>query len=146
MSAVQRWNPADGPRPIGKYAQLSVPAPGTRMVFIAGQVGNDDSGALLQGVAAQTRQALANVQALAACVGAGPQDLIRLLTFVVGAEDLPDYYAARDEVYARWFPQQEYCGHSLAVVAGLARPGVLVEVEGWVAVPEEALADAHGPG
>ncbi|WP_432534999.1 RidA family protein [Kineococcus arenarius] len=159
MGLVQRWNPTGGPRPIGKYAQLSSPSPGTRMVFIAGQVGNDGSGALLEGVAAQTRQALANVEALAAAVGAGPQDLIRLLTFVVDAQNLPEYYAARDEVYERWFPDQDYCGHSLAVVAALAQPGVLIEVEGWVAVPEHApradpadpagataLADTDGPG
>lgn len=149
VSPVQRWNPDPGPRPIGKYSQLSSPQPGTRMVFIAGQVGNDEKGTMLEGVAAQTRQALANVQALAASAGAGPKDIIRLLTFLVDEQNLPDYYAARDEVYADWFPGQDYCGHSLAVVAGLAQPGVLIEVEGWVAVAEHALttppADAGRP-
>ena len=141
MSAVQRWTPVDGPPAIGKYAQLSSPRAGTRMVFISGQVGNDASGALLPGVGAQTRQALANVHALAASVGAGPQDFVRLLTFLVDVANLPDYYAARDEVYTGWFPEQDYCGHSLAVVAALAQPGVLIEVEGWVAVPEQSLQE-----
>lgn len=145
MSTVDRWNPAGAAPPIGRYSQLSSPRPGTRMVFVAGQVGNRPDGSFAEGAAAQTRQALANVAALGETLGAGPGDLVRLLTFLAGAQHLPGFYAARDEVYARWFPAGDYCGHSLAVVAGLAAPHVLVEVEGWFAVPAEDVAAASTP-
>jgi 2-iminobutanoate/2-iminopropanoate deaminase len=61
---------------------------------------------------------------------------------VSGAEHLPGFYQARDEVFAKWFPDEVYPGHSLAVVAALADPDLTIEMEGVLAVPETL---AQGP-
>lgn len=130
-----RWNPAEVAPPIGKYSHLTTVPTTTQLMFIAGQVGNDAAGQIISGDAyAQTVAALRNVRRLLSSVEAGPHNIVRLLSFVKGAENLPGYYAARDEIYAEWFPKMDYPGHSLAVVAGLAGPNLAVEIEGWAAI------------
>lgn len=132
----RRWNPSRVAAPIGKYSHLTRVPAGSELLFIAGQVGNDPSGAIREGDSyAQTLAAFGNIRELLGSEGLGPANLVRLLSFVSGADALPGYYAARDETYAEWFPHADYPGHSLAVVAALANPTVLVELEGWAAVP-----------
>ncbi len=135
MSKPKRSNPDRVAGPIGKYSHVTRVAAGSELVFIAGQVGNDIDGSVADGDAyGQTIATLRNVEALLRSQGLTPSDLIRLLSFVSGVDSLPGYYKARDEIYAEWFPGGDYPGHSLAVVAALAAPSLLVEVEGWAAV------------
>jgi enamine deaminase RidA (YjgF/YER057c/UK114 family) len=131
----ERWNPRAVAAPIGKYSHLTRVPAGSELLFIAGQVGNDATGAIPDDSYRQTLQVLGNVEALLDSAGLAPKNLIRLLSFVAGADALPGYYQARDEVYARWFPAADYPGHSLAVVAALAQPALFVELEGWAAIP-----------
>ncbi|HEY4225562.1 MAG TPA: Rid family hydrolase [Pseudolysinimonas sp.] len=131
----EHWNPDAVAAPIGKYSHLTRVPAGSELLFIAGQVGNDTSGAIPGDVYQQTLLVLGNVEALLDSAGLTPANLIRLLSFVAGTEALPGYYAARDEIYARWFPDAVYPGHSLAVVAALAQPSLFVELEGWAAIP-----------
>lgn len=137
MSGIspEHWNPDSVAAPIGKYSHLTRVPAGSELLFIAGQVGNDAAGAIPEDAYGQTLLVLGNVEALLDSVGLTPVHLIRLLSFVAGTDALPGYYAARDEVYARWFPTAAYPGHSLAVVAALAQPALLVELEGWAAIP-----------
>lgn len=113
------------------------------MVFISGQVGIGRDGVVPSGAFEQTTLALANVEALLDSAGIGPQSLVRLLTFVSGDADLTDFYRARDEVHERWFGAGPPPGHSLAVTAGLARPDLLVEVEGWAVVTSPVVEDGQ---
>jgi enamine deaminase RidA (YjgF/YER057c/UK114 family) len=135
LTAIRRTNPASIAPPIGKYSHLSEVPPSTRLVFIAGQVGMSPDGELAADSYAQTLATFRNVGRLLDSLGAAPEHLVRLLTFVNGSANLPGFYAARDEVYAEWFPGGDYPGHSLAVVAGLADPALTVEMEGWAALP-----------
>lgn len=132
--SLRHWNPAGVPDPIGKYSHLTRVPPGSALLFVSGQVGNDRQGRIPGDAYEQTLLAFGNVEALLASEGLRPAHLVRLLSFVAGVDALPGYYAARDEVYARWFPVGEYPGHSLAVVAALAAPGLAVELEGWAVV------------
>ncbi len=134
-AAIRRTNPDTIAPPIGKYSHLSEVPANSRLVFIAGQVGKNPAGELASDSYGQTRETLKNVAALLASLDAGPAQIVRLLTFVNGAENLPGFYAARDEVFAEWFPDGVYPGHSLAVVAGLADPRLTIELEGWAAIP-----------
>lgn len=122
--------------PIGKYSHLVSVAPNARWVFISGQVGTTIDGTLPSDMYGQAAQIYRNIEQLLAELHATPRDLVRLLTFAVGT-DLSGFYRARDEVYARWFPTGDYCGHSLAVVQALAKPELLLEIEGWIALPED---------
>jgi len=131
-----KWNPPQVAAPIGKYSHLTTVPAKTQLMFIAGQVGNDATGKIAAGDSyAQTIAAFRNVDRLLDSVGVGPQNIVRLLSFVSGTEHLAGYFAARDEIYAEWFARGDYPGHSLAVVSALASPEFTVELEGWAAIP-----------
>jgi enamine deaminase RidA (YjgF/YER057c/UK114 family) len=127
-------NPASVAAPIGKFSHLSRAAEGSELLFVAGQIGADPAGAVAAGAYDQTRLAFENIERLLAEVGASPRGLVKLFTLVAGTEHLPGFYAARDEVFVRWFPNGVYPTHSLAVVAALALPELAVEIEGVAAV------------
>ena len=134
MNKPERSNPVEVAQPIGKYSHLTRVPEGKQLVFIAGQVGNDQGGILAATAREQTVLALRNVERLLLSMKAGPEDLVRLLTFVAGTENVSGFIAGRDEVFAEWFPEHDYPGHSLAVATALVSPEVFVEIEGWAAV------------
>ena len=66
------------------YRAVSV-AQGTRLIHIAGQVGDDDAGELVgPDLASQAEQAMRNVHAALAAAGAGPEHLTAMTVYVVG--------------------------------------------------------------
>ena len=98
---------------------------------LAGQVGIDPAtGSLADGgVAAQTRQALANVAAVLGDCGATLSDVAKTTVFLVDMGDFP----VMNEVYA-----EALGGHwpARSTVAVAALPlGARVEVEVWAYVP-----------
>jgi 2-iminobutanoate/2-iminopropanoate deaminase len=135
---VLAWTPTVIAPPIGKYSHLVAVDPAASWVFISGQVGADRDGLIPPDPYEQARNIFANIEQLLGEVGAEPRHIVRLLTFAVSTDDLPAFARARDEVFARWYPDDRYCGHSLAVVAALAAPGLRFEIEGWLALPGSA--------
>ncbi|PZG22082.1 RidA family protein [Nonomuraea aridisoli] len=129
MAAVRRFSPAGVAAPIGRYSQLAVVPAGAELIFISGQVGVR-AGEPAGNAYAQTRRALLAVADLLGTLGRGPESVVRLSTFVAGTGSLPGFYRARDELFDRWYPAGDVPAHSLAVVAGLARPDLLVEIDG----------------
>jgi len=110
--------------------------PGHALVFVSGQVGNDAGGVVVgEDAERQTRQAFANIAALLDAVGATPDAIVKLLTFVAGEQHLAGFYAARNETFDAWYPDGDVPAHSLAVVAALADPALAVEIEAVLAVP-----------
>ena len=70
-------------------------------LYLSGQVGQDPAtGRLAEGVAAQTEQALRNLQAVLAAAGKTLDDVVRVGVYLT---DLRADFAAMNEVYARWF-------------------------------------------
>jgi len=100
-----------------------------RQIFLAGQVGwNAEQQLVSDELAAQVRQALANIVELLSCAGARPEHLVRLIWFVTSREE---YFAAIEgigapyrEVIGRHFPAM-----SVVQVAGLLEPRAKVEIE-----------------
>jgi enamine deaminase RidA (YjgF/YER057c/UK114 family) len=133
---LRRSNPPGVPAPMGLYHHaVTVPA-GTDLVFLAGQVGNHlDGRPITADATAQARQAFANLGAIVREVGATPRDIAKFTTLVVGADGLTGFRVARDEVFADWYPEGDVPANTLMVVAGLASPEILVEVEAVVALP-----------
>lgn len=108
------------PQPVASYSQACGKGD---VLAVAGQVGVDPSGAVVEGgVAAQTEQALRNVQAVLEAAGASLADVVRMDCYLTSFDD----FAAFNEVYARWFPAPDAPTRT-TVVVGLA-PGLLVEV------------------
>ena len=100
-----------------------------RMVFVAGQVGWDAEGRFPgSDLVAQTRQALANVLAVLAEAGAGPEHLVRLTWYVTDIEAYRQSRRALGEVYretvGRHFPAM-----TLVAVEALVEPEAVVEIE-----------------
>jgi 2-iminobutanoate/2-iminopropanoate deaminase len=124
VTTPRRWSPADVAPPVGRYSHLAAAPADSELIFVSGQVG---AGA---DAYAQTREALLGIAALLDTLGEGPHTLIKLLTFVAGPEHLAGFYRARDVLFDEWFPDGDVPAHSLAVVAALAKPHLLVEIEG----------------
>lgn len=132
---IRRWSPDGIAPPISQYSHLAAVPPDHELVFISGQVGVTEDGALAGPDArSQTRQAYANIGRLLDSLGAGPANLVKLLTLVSGPEHLAGCRAGREEVFATWYPDGGWPAHSLMVVAGLAAPELTVEIEGVAAV------------
>lgn len=137
MNVLQRLNPASAPAPSGKYSQLTITAANTRIATFAGQIATTKSTAAVPVNAAdQARLVFAAIESLLASQDAKPSDLIKLTTFIVGRDALADFNTARNEIYADWFPEGDFPGNTLILVAGLATESLLVEIEGSFACPE----------
>jgi enamine deaminase RidA (YjgF/YER057c/UK114 family) len=119
-------NPPELPTP-ESYTQVVV-ATGSRLVFVAGQLADDPQGDLVaQGdLAAQARQAFANVGRALAAAGARPDQVARITIYVVDhrPEYLPQISQARIAVFGDHKPADTIVG-----VETLAEPGYLIEVE-----------------
>jgi len=96
-------------------------------VYIAGQLARDLEGrAMYPGDAeAQTRQAWVNLEIAVKAAGGALTDIVKTNTYVVGAENLPKVRAGRLAVQ----PPERRPTSTTVVVAGLADPDLLVEVE-----------------
>jgi 2-iminobutanoate/2-iminopropanoate deaminase len=114
------YSTAAAPAPVASYSQACA---GGDVLAVAGQVGADPTGAVVEGgVAGQTEQALRNLEAVLGAAGASLADVVRMDCYLTSFDDL----AAFNEVYARWFPAPDPPART-TVVVGLA-PGLLVEV------------------
>jgi enamine deaminase RidA (YjgF/YER057c/UK114 family) len=120
-----------GPPAPNGYSHTVVVAPGSRLVYISGQVPIDADGKVPEGWAEQTRLTFRNVEAALATGGAGWGDVIKLTYFVTGTEELPQIRRIRDEFVDVARPPAS----SLVQVAGLFRPDLLIEIEAVAAVP-----------
>ncbi|CAM4466498.1 RidA family protein [Nocardia ninae] len=108
------------------------------LAFVSGQIAVDADGNLVgaNDLAAQTRQALTNLQNVLHALGADWTDLVKLTWFVTDTSGLQDLRDVRDEFLRPALGDQPNPASSLVQVAGLFRPEFLVEVEAVVAVGE----------
>jgi enamine deaminase RidA (YjgF/YER057c/UK114 family) len=132
---VERLQPPGWPPPRG-YAN-GVAAEG-RLVFVAGQIGWDESGAFpAADLPGQVRQTLRNVLAVVAQAGGGPEHVARMTWYLVDREDYLANQraigAAYRETMGRHFPAM-----AVVEVAGLLEPEAKVEIEATAVLPPGA--------
>lgn len=113
------------------YFAQGVIMPAGRTVYVGGQNGTDSSGELLDGVEAQTAQAMRNVLSVLAAAGSGPEHVTRLGIYLVNGVDAQAGFAASQAVWGH-----HRTAITVLTVAGLARPGALVEIEAVALIPE----------
>lgn len=128
---MRRLQPPGWPEPRG-YAN-GVEASG-RLVFVAGQIGWDETGAFVSdALAAQVGQALRNVVAVLAEAGAGPEHVVRLTWYVTSRneylETIKDVGAAYRSVMGRTFPPM-----AVVEVSALMEAAAKVEIEATAVV------------
>jgi enamine deaminase RidA (YjgF/YER057c/UK114 family) len=109
---------------------------GGRTVHLAGQVAWDSEAAIVGAgdLAAQTRQALANLGAVLAEVGAGPADIVRLRTYVV--DHTPDTLGVVLPEIGAFYGEATPAPNTFLGVAALALPDFLIEIEATAIIPE----------
>lgn len=110
------------------YSQVTV-ATGSRIVFVAGQVSEDENGDDVIGIgdmAVQARQAFANVGRALAAAGARPDQVAKITIYVAGyrREYLPLIEAGRVAVFGSHRPADALIG-----VATLSHSDNMIEVE-----------------
>ena len=130
--AIERINPGELARPSGFSHAVSAPA--GRMVFLAGQIGTDRDGKVVDGgIVPQFEQALANLLAALAAAGGQPADLASLTVYLT---DLEDYQAHGKDIGAVWrrLAGPEYPAMAGVGVTRLWLPGALVEIQGVAVV------------
>lgn len=129
---VERINPGELARPSGFSHAVSADA--GRLVFLAGQIGMDRAGKVVDGgIVPQFEQALANLLAALAAAGGHPADLVSLTIYLI---DVEDYQAHGKEIGAVWrrLAGTEYPAMAGVGVTRLWLPGALVELKGIAAV------------
>lgn len=96
-------------------------------VYISGQVSRGVEGRTVHAgdVAAQVRQVWANLEKAVTAAGGSLEDIVKTTTYVVGAENLGKVREARLAL----LPPEGRPTSTTVVVAGLAAPDLLVEVE-----------------
>jgi 2-iminobutanoate/2-iminopropanoate deaminase len=116
------------PAAVGPYSQ-AVSRNG--LIYSAGQIGLDPAtGKLVEGgIQAQTRQALANLQAILEAAGASLNDVVKTTVFL---QDMADFQAM-NQVYAAFFGSDPPARSAVQVAA--LPLGALVEIEA-VAITE----------
>jgi len=111
---------ANAPAPVGPYSQ----AIEAGAIYCAGQLGLDpSSGYLEQGVVAQTRRALLNIQAVLEASGLSMRNVVKTNIFMM---DLTEYSQMNEE-YAKHF-SAPYPARSTVQVPALPR-GARVEID-----------------
>ena len=71
------------------------------LVFVTGQTGRDpETGKLEEGLEAQTRRMLANIDAILNAAGCTPADIVKVTLLL---KDIKDFKAV-DVIYAAWLP------------------------------------------
>ncbi|KPK05779.1 MAG: hypothetical protein AMJ64_10850 [Betaproteobacteria bacterium SG8_39] len=122
-------NPKSVHAPVGVYSHSVNVPPSARWVAVAGQVGMNRKGALASGIRRQAEQAFRNVLACLSENGMRKQDLVKLTVFLTDSRFIAEYRAAR----ARVLGDAVRPASTLLIVAGLASPDMLIEVEAWAA-------------
>jgi enamine deaminase RidA (YjgF/YER057c/UK114 family) len=121
-------NPPGLTKPTG-YTHVVVGADG-RTVHIAGQVAFDSTGAVVGAgdFRAQSERVFANLRTALASVGATFSDVVKTTTFIT---DLSNAAPLR-EIRGKYLDPARPPANSLIVVASLARPDLLIEIEAVV--------------
>lgn len=131
MTSITRVNPESLHRNPAFTQAVRVPA-GHDTVYVGGQNGVGPDGAVIgPGVAEQTERALANLRICLEAAGAQLTDIVKWTIHVVQGASMQEGFAA----FQAWPRDAAPPAITVAVVAGLAVPGALIEIDAVAAVP-----------
>ena len=99
-----------------------------RTVYVSGTLGVDGEGRLLEGIEAQTAQALENIRTLLEEAGASMQDVVSTRVYLARRED----FQAMNALYAQAF-RPPYPARTTVAVTHV-HPDCLVEIEALAVV------------
>jgi 2-iminobutanoate/2-iminopropanoate deaminase len=121
------------PPAVGTYSQAIRTGD---LVFLAGQTGrHPETGELEEGLEAQTKRMLANVEAVLSAAGCGVEDIVKVTLLMTTIKD----FKAIDVIYAAWLPglgHRPLPARTACAVAGLPA-GALVMLDVIAAFPTD---------
>ena len=127
---MQKLDPREVAPPASSYSH-AVAVPGTyRWLHISGQIAVRPDGSVARGAEEQLEQCWANLMAIVRSQGMGPQDLVKVTTFLTPSVDVALSRRVRDKHL-----KGEKPASTLLVVAALASPDYLCEIEAIAARP-----------
>lgn len=128
-------NPSGVVKPFSKYSQVADVPGNYRWVHISGQVGATPEGKLLEGFEEQARQTWHNIIGCLDAADMDVGDIVKVNHFLTRAADVAASREIRDEMLDGHAPAS-----TLLVVAALAHPALLVEIEVIAAKPDSGKA------
>jgi 2-iminobutanoate/2-iminopropanoate deaminase len=117
-------NPDTVAKPTANYSQCVEVSANARRLIISGQVGAAPDGTVAKGAEAQTEQIFDNLEAVLKAAGMELKDVVKIVSYCVGREPLAGMRTVRARRLGNHAPTS-----TLVVVAGLANPDYLIEIE-----------------
>ncbi|TYC75616.1 RidA family protein [Stappia sp. BW2] len=110
--------------PASHYTHGFYIAPGAALMMLSGQLGERPDGTCPDNVNAQARIAWSNALAILDQKGFGIENVVKVISFIVGEENIPGYVEVHREVVGEHRPPW-----TLVVVPALGRRQYKVEVD-----------------
>ena len=121
---IRRFDPDGIHPPVGHYSHASEIVAPARWLYLSGQVGLRPDGTLAMGITAQAEQALANLKTALEDTGMGFEDIVKMTVLLTDPAHIAEAAAVRARVLGAVKPSA-----TLMIVAGLAGPDLLIEIE-----------------
>jgi enamine deaminase RidA (YjgF/YER057c/UK114 family) len=130
VSQTRFINPDGLSKPPGYTHVVEVTAP-ARLVYIAGQLGNDREGKFSSEFRLQAVQTFENLKTALTAVGAQFQHVVKFNNYLVDVKHLPVFRQVRDSYLA----DRNRPASTTIAISGLAREGALLEIEAVAVLP-----------
>ena len=122
-----------GPAGLSFSNSLRVREPSGTWVYVSGQFGTDEAGALIPGgLAAEARAALENILKAVREAGGTAADVVKITAYLMSLEDYSRYNEVRKEVFAAKLPTS-----TAVAVADLIVKGASIEIDAVAFVPSD---------
>ena len=131
------------PRALGKppgythVVEVTVPA---RLVYVAGQLGNNGKGEFSNDFRQQAVQTFENLKVALAAVGGQFHDVVKFNNYLVDMKYLPIFRQVRDSYLA----DENRPASTTVAISDLTRAGALLEIEAIAVLPPIASGRAAG--
>lgn len=114
----------------GNYSHGAELAPGSRVLYVSGQVGVDSKSKVMTGIDKQCDQVWKNIAAVLKSAGMTYKNIVKVNAYLTDSRFIPAYRESRNKVMTAPWPAS-----TLVIVTGLASPDMLVEIEVVAAAP-----------
>ena len=122
-----------GPAGLSFSNSLRVQQASGTWVYVSGQFGTDEAGALIPGgLAAEARAALENILKAVREAGGTAADVVKITAYLMSLEDYSRYNEVRKEVFAAKLPTS-----TAVAVADLIVKGASIEIDAVAFVPSD---------
>jgi enamine deaminase RidA (YjgF/YER057c/UK114 family) len=125
---LKKHNPTTVAAPLSAYSYgVEVPA-NARWMCLSGQIATTPDGYVPEGIDAQARLVFENIKNILASGDMTLEDLVRLNVYIVNPDNMGKFRTVRSE-----YVGEIKCGSTMIVIAGLAKPEFLIEIEAMAA-------------